>query len=164
MSPSAITSSNAADNTPEPIAEVTVVNEGGGIIGHKPRRMLQKTDVPHGVFVLIVTPGKRIALSNLAGKKLSATAVTLCQRDELADDAARRALKPRTTPLHHLGDVLYRQPDGHAMYTSAFYGVMPLTEHTSYTLLTKKELDTRLPDYTAMLQFILHMYLSLLPV
>lgn len=155
--------SNAA-SMPEPIPEVTLVNEGGGIIGHKPRSMLQKTDVVHSVFVLVVTPQRQLVLSKVSGGRLSATAVALCQRDEQAPHAATRAILPRHIALHHLGDQLYRPPNDRAIYISAFYGVAPAEPHDSYELLNAAELAERTTDLTPALQFIWQSYRHLLPL
>jgi hypothetical protein len=159
-----IGTSNAAGSTPKPIREVTLVNEGGGIIGHKPRSMLQKSDVPHSVFVLIVTPLRQLALSKITDGKLSATAVTLCERDEDAPMAACRAILPLSLPLHHLGDQLYHCADSRAIYLSAFYGVTQLEPHQSYELLDAAALDTRITDGTPALQHVWQNYRHMLPL
>lgn len=158
------TTTSNADGMPEPIPEVALVNEGGGLIGHKPRSMLQKTDVVHSVFVFIVTPRRQVLLSKISGGKLSASAVTLCKREEDASTAAARAILPRHIDLHHLGDQLYRSPDGHAIYMSAFYGVTSAEPHDSYELLDAATLGARLADFTPALQFAWQSYRTLLPV
>jgi len=149
---------------PEPIPEVALVNEGGGLLGHKPRSMLQKTDVVHGVFVLIATPRRQLVLGKVGGTRLSASAVTLCARDEDAPTAASRAILPRHLELHHLGDQLYRPPNGRAIYISAFYGVTRPGPHESYELLDTAQLAARQPDFTPALQFVWQSYRHLLPI
>lgn len=158
------TGTSNASGTPEPIPEVALVNEGGGLIGHKPRSMLQKTDVVHSVFVFIVTPRRQVVLGKVDNGKLSASVVTLCKRDEDAPSAAARAILPRHIDLHHLGDQLYRSPDGRAIYMSAFYGVASVEPHESYELLAAATLDAWLADFTPALQFAWQSYRALLPV
>lgn len=150
--------------TPEPIPEVALVNEGGGLIGHKPRSLLQKTDVVHSVFVFIVTPSRQLVLSKMNDGHLSASAVTLCKRDEDAPAAANRVILPRHINLHHLGDQLYRSPDGRAIYMSAFYGVASVEPHESYELLDAPALAERTADFTPALQFAWQSYHHLLPL
>jgi len=149
---------------PEPIPEVALVNEGGGLLGHKPRSLLQKTDVVHSVFILIATPRRQLVLSKVNGTQLSASAVTLCARDEDAPTAASRAILPRHIDLHHLGDQLYRTPDGRTIYMSAFYGITQPEPHDSYELLDATGLAGRQADFTPALQFALQSYRHLLPV
>lgn len=126
--------------------------------------MLQKTDVPHSVFVLIITPERQVALSKLSHNRLSATAVTLCERDEDAIAAATRSLLPRAIPIHHLGDQLYRSEDGRAIYLSVFYGVTPLEPHASYELLDNAALTERLADFTPALGYAWQSYRRMLPM
>lgn len=126
--------------------------------------MLQKTDVPHSVFVLIITPDRRVALSKLGDHRLSATAVTVCERDEDAPAAATRALLPRHVPLHHLGDQLYRSPNGHRVYLSVFYGVTPLEPHESLELLDAAVVEARSGDFTPALRCAWQSYRGMLPM
>lgn len=147
------------------LREVALVNEGGNIIGHKPRGVLEPKDIPHSVFVLLVTPERELVLSRIKGNRLSATAVTMCETDESPGDAAQRALNKPTQILHHLGDQFFAAPSGRKIYMSVFYGITHIYEsNDTCEILSADSLDERLKDCTPALVFAWNSYKHLLPL
>jgi len=150
------------------LREVALVNEGGNIIGHKPRGVLEPHDIPQGVFVLLIDRERQLVLSRIFSKnvpQLSATAMALCEANEPPDKAALRALKKPNQQLHHLGDQFFTMPSGHKMYISVFYGTIG-TPHPNETceVLSAQTLESRLAECTPALAFVWASYKHLLPV
>lgn len=147
--------------------EIALVNDNGHIAGHKPKQAMTHTDMYHAVFVVLVTRAKQIIVSR-AGQKLSATAMTICNAGETADQAAARALaniQRTSVQLHHLGDQFYTAPSGRRMYMSVFYGVASMgNSNGTCALFTAYELDGQLSIATPALQFIWKNHRGLLPL
>jgi hypothetical protein len=145
---------------------IALVNYDGQAIGAKPASALAAGDTFHSVFIILITPARQLVLSRV-GKKLSATAVTMCRAGETPAVAASRAVQPASASpigLHHLGDQFYTAPNGRKNYMSVFYGQMPAHNPKRCELLTNSELTARTDDCTPALQFVIRSYQHLLPV
>jgi len=142
------------------MVNIALVNHDGLVVGAKPRSAITPTDIYHAVFVLLITPNKQLIASTITGGKLSATAVTLCQPNESAQQAAARIA---TAARHHLGDQFYTSPNGRKQYISVFYGIAsPGKKGHAYELIA--DVTARDKDCTPALQFIWQSYQHLLPV
>jgi hypothetical protein len=151
------------------VPQIALINEGGLVVGRKPKQLLNKSDVYQVIFILLITRSRYIVLSSIAGGRLSATAVTLRYATESAEDAAFRAVRQVTDSTgaqpHHLGDQFYTAPDGRKIYMSIFYDVVDAAEpNTTCQLLTSSELDDRLESCTPALAFAWRTYKGMLPV
>lgn len=113
---------------------VDLVDSHGQIVSQKPRKNIDKaTDLYHGVYVLLVTPDKKLVLSviprredlpNMHSGKLGVTAATIRRRGEDSKAAARRVLQKEVgielSELVHLGDVYTETLDSAPRYISAY--------------------------------------------
>jgi hypothetical protein len=147
--------------------EIALVSDGGHIMGSKKRRDLAESDIYHSVFVLLVTRDRKVVLSDLGGGRFSATAMAICQKDETADAAAKRALQKSgaTIALHHLGDHLYTAPGGRRIYMSVFYGITHGQPTDGCLLLDAAALHSRIAKAgTPALQTLWQQYATMLPV
>lgn len=143
------------------MADIAVLNNDGLVIGAKPRSAIAPGDLYHAVFVLLITPDKKLIASEMPGKKLSATAVTMCHHNETAAEAAAR-ISPAI--LHHLGDQFYTDPQGNKQYVSVFYGTGRVGEGArDYKLLASKDISDG-THCTPALKFVWQSYRHLLPV
>lgn len=147
------------------MSNIELINHDGQVIGSKPIAALTPEDIFHSVFIILVTPERQLILSRV-GKKLSATAVTICTAGETPAEAATRAVKPLSPAeinLHHLGDQFYTAPDGRKIYMSVFYGQTPANSPKNCILITGNDLATRIAECTPALRFALQSYQHLLP-
>lgn len=146
--------------------DIALVNSDGQVIGATPARAITNDDMFHSVFIILITPTRQLILSRV-GKKLSATAVTMCRKGESPAEAAARAVQSvsaQAIALHHLGDQFYTAPDGRKSYMSVFYGQTPANNPQQCIVLSKNDISTRTADFTPALQFVLRSYKHLLPV
>src|SRR5690349_8236485 len=109
------------DHAEYPIA---LINDRGEQVGRKLRREVDKmVDLYHSVFVVVVTPDERLALSviptrpelpNIYAGQLGATVASICRDGESIETAARRALSEEIhlddAQLYFLGDIFSTLP------------------------------------------------------
>ncbi len=146
---------------------IALVGEGGQAVGDKPRRAIEASDIYHSVFVLVVTRGRKVVLSRLPRGRYSATAMTLCFKNEGAPEAAARALVSTgvSATLHHLGDQLYTTANGQRSYMSVFYGVGDVARAgESGAALDAAGVAAKLDACTPAMQAIWASYSGMLPV
>ncbi len=143
---------------------VDLVDESGVVVGNKPRKAINKqVDLYHSVFVLLVTPDKKLVLSqiprrddlpNLYAGKLGSTIATIRRQGETAVTAAHRAAAAELfchhPQLHHLGDQYQAFADGHRTYTSVYYYMgdpapsFSATDIRSLVAMTADELEAQI--------------------
>jgi hypothetical protein len=114
---------------------VDVLDEHGTIIGHKPRRDLNKArDGHHTIFAILITPRGELVLGvippredlpNLYSRQLGATVATIRRTNESALQAVRRALSRELfideAAVHFLGEQMLDVPERIPLLASTYY-------------------------------------------
>lgn len=143
-----------------PRKDIALVGEGGQPLGSKPREDITANDTYHSVFVLVVSPEKKLLLRTLDSGKLTATGMAVCLAGESPANAAKRAV-PWAESFHHLSDQLYSLPE-QKTYASIFYAVATAPENTALTPLNAEEVAEH--TLTPALAIMWNQFRHLLPV
>lgn len=137
---------------------VDILDDGGTIIGQKPRKDIQKqSDIYHAVYGLLITPEGRVVISNIRNRKdlpnlyakqIGVPVATIRRSGESAQQAASRSwareLFIDDPEIRLLGEGMAVLPDGRKSFISAFYAVGSAPEIFSSTDID--ELTTMSPS------------------
>jgi hypothetical protein len=114
---------------------VDVLDARGKVVGHKPRRAINKTqDIHHTIFTILITPRGELVLSvippredlpNLYARQIGATVGTIRRTDETSLHAAHRGLSRELFidggEVQFLGRRMMHLPDGAQMLATTYY-------------------------------------------
>jgi hypothetical protein len=114
---------------------VDVLDQQGKIIGHKPRRELNKArDGHHTIFAMLITPRGELVLGvippredlpNLYSRQIGATVATIRRTNETPLQAVHRALSRELfidqANVHFLGQDMLSVPEGVPLLASTYY-------------------------------------------
>lgn len=115
---------------------VDILDETGKIIGHKPRKEIDKSrDIYKTAHILLITPDGQAVLTrikrrddelpNLYYDHYGATVATIIRSGEIAEEAARRAVSRElfidNAELHFVGEDFENPPDNKKGFVAFFY-------------------------------------------
>lgn len=167
---------------------VDLVDPEGHIVSQKLRKDVDKaTDLYHGIYVLLITPDKKVVLSaiphredlpNLHSGKLGVTAATIRRHGEDREAAVRRVLQKEVgvegSLATHLGDAYTGTADSQPKYISAYYVVHDIPQNYSHEdiaqleVMSVEELESKIRQESQLLTPTLHLiwtkYISQLPI
>jgi hypothetical protein len=123
--------------------DIDVLDDTGKVIGHKPRREINKqTDIYHGVHIILITPEGQIVLSpildredlpNLYVGKYGVPAASIRRHGESSQQTAERAVQRELfiedPEVHFVGEDFEDLEDGRKNFISFYYlvGDPPVT-------------------------------------